>query len=93
MKRKCGKMNQLFYFQVRESPAPLKIPIPTSASYRGGPVACIAGPVACIPYGIHGIPTDFKASVDAMDIWDFQSLHPMQGIHDRIEHLGTSWKS
>ena len=39
MKRKCGKSNQLFYFQVRESPAPLTIPIPTPASDWGGPVA------------------------------------------------------
>ena len=38
MKRKCGKTNKLFYFQVRESPTHLNIPIPTAASDRGGPV-------------------------------------------------------
>ena len=31
MKWKCGKSYKLFYFQVRESPAPLNIPTPTPA--------------------------------------------------------------
>ena len=34
----------LFYFQVRESPAPLSIPTPTPAPDQGGPVACLGGP-------------------------------------------------
>ena len=45
MKWKCGKSYKLFYFQVRESPAPLNIPTPTPAPDRGGPVACLSGPV------------------------------------------------
>ena len=46
MKRKFGESCKLFYFQVRESPAPLNMPIPTCASDRGGAVACIGSPVA-----------------------------------------------
>ena len=34
MKWKFGKSYTLFYFQVRESPAPLNIPTPTPAPYR-----------------------------------------------------------
>ena len=34
-----------FYFQVRESPAPLNIPTPIPAPDRG-PIACLSGPVA-----------------------------------------------
>ena len=34
----------LFYFQVRESRAPLNIPTLTLAPDRGGPVACLSGP-------------------------------------------------
>ena len=37
---------QIFYFQVRESPASLNIPIPTPAPDWGGPVACLGGPIA-----------------------------------------------
>ena len=37
---------QVLYFQVRESPAPLNMPIPTPAPDRGGPVAWVGGPVA-----------------------------------------------
>ena len=48
MKLKSGESYQPFYFQVRESPTPLNIPIPTPASDQGGPVACIGGPAACI---------------------------------------------
>ena len=36
----------MFYFQVRESPAPLNIPTPNPAPDRGGLVACLGGPVA-----------------------------------------------
>ena len=46
MKWKLGKSYNLFYFQVRESPAPLNIPTLTPAPDRGGPVACLGGPVA-----------------------------------------------
>ena len=35
----------VFCFQVRESPAPLKIQTPTPAPDRGAPVACLSGPV------------------------------------------------
>ena len=45
MKRKCGKSSQLSYVQVGEYLSPINIPIPTPASDRGGPVACIGGPV------------------------------------------------
>ncbi len=31
-----------------ESPAPLKLPTPTPAPDRGGPVACLGGPVPCL---------------------------------------------
>ena len=34
-----------FYFQARESPAPLNTPTPTRAPDRGGPIACLSGPV------------------------------------------------
>ena len=34
-----SKSYKLFYFQVRESPAPRNIPTPTPAPDRGGPVA------------------------------------------------------
>ena len=46
MKLKFDKSYKLFYFQVRESPAPLNVPRPTPAPDRGGPVACPSGPVA-----------------------------------------------
>ena len=36
-------------FQVRESPAPLKIPTLTPAPDQGGPVVCLGGPVAQKP--------------------------------------------
>ena len=39
MKWKFGKSCQLIHFQVRGSPAPLSIAIPTPASDRGGLVA------------------------------------------------------
>ena len=42
MKWKFAKSYEPFYFQARQS---LNIPIPTPASDRGGPVACIDGPV------------------------------------------------
>ena len=38
----------LFYLQVRESPATLNIPTPNPAPDRGGPAACLGGPVACL---------------------------------------------
>ena len=37
-----------FYFQVRESPAPLIIPTPTPAHDRSGPAACLSCPEAVI---------------------------------------------
>ena len=43
MKWKFGKSGKLFYFQIRESPAPLNIPTPSPAPDRGGPVACLSG--------------------------------------------------
>ena len=46
MKRKFGKSSQLFYFQVRESPAPLNIRTPTDTLDRGGPVARPGGRMA-----------------------------------------------
>ena len=46
MKLKFGKSYKLFYFQVRESPAPHNIPTPSPAPDPGGPVACLGGPVA-----------------------------------------------
>ena len=66
MKGKFGKSYQLFYFQVRESPAPLNIPIPTPASDRGGPVACIGGPETCIFY--------FDHETTRSAFWDNQRL-------------------
>ena len=36
---------KLFYFQVRESPAPLSIPTLAPAPDQGGPVACLGCPV------------------------------------------------
>ena len=44
MKWRSGKSYKLFYFQTRESPAPLNIPTPTPAPERGGHVACLGGP-------------------------------------------------
>ena len=37
-----------FYFQMRESPAPLNIPTPTLAPDQGGPVACLSGPIGLL---------------------------------------------
>ena len=39
------KPSTFFYFQGRESPAPLSIPFPTPAPDGAGPVACRGGPV------------------------------------------------
>ena len=52
MKWKFGTSYQLFHFQMRDSPAPLNIPIPTPASDRGDPVACIGSPIASNQSGI-----------------------------------------
>ena len=49
MKWKFGKSFKLFYFQMRESPAPFDIPTPTPAPDRGGLAACLDGPVASWP--------------------------------------------
>ena len=35
---------KFFYFEIRESPAPLNIPTPTPTPDWGGPVACLSGP-------------------------------------------------
>ena len=37
------KVNNTFHFQVKDSPAPLNIPIPTPAPDWGGPVAWVSG--------------------------------------------------
>ena len=48
MKWEFGKSYKLFYFQVKESPAPLNIPTPTPAPDRGGPVARLGGPAVFV---------------------------------------------
>ena len=47
----------IFYFQVRESIAPLNIPTPTPAPDRAGPGACLGGPVAYSQSSKHNSPT------------------------------------
>ena len=44
IKMKNNIVSNSFYFQARESPAPLNIPLPTPAPDWGGPVACLSGP-------------------------------------------------
>ena len=61
---------QLFYFQVRESPAPLNIPTSTPAPDRGGPVACLGGAVAYLApicAFVGGLGTNFH------DIWSLEN--------------------
>ena len=41
------KLLILFYFQVRDFPAPLNIPTLAPARDQSGPIACRSGPVAC----------------------------------------------
>ena len=43
MKWKFGKSFKFFYFQVKDSPAPLNIPTPTPAPDWGGAVAWVGG--------------------------------------------------
>ena len=42
---------------------PLKIPTPTPARDRGGPVACLGGPVACLEF-----PNKSPASMARKDL-------------------------
>ena len=53
---------------------PLFKPIPTPASVRGGPVACIGGPVARDPKGLPDPPEIPKASRDPKGFQRSQGL-------------------
>ena len=70
MKWELGESYQLFYFQVRESPATLNIPIPTPAPDRGGTTQLICGInllIHCISRLIHGINRLISGSTQLMN--------------------------
>ena len=67
-----------FYFQVRESPAPLTTPTP--APDQGGPVACRSGPVY-----IEGSVTSILMQGWESECW----LHLAKGVRN----AGRTWRS